>query len=103
MGSWKKAWRLACNTAKARYRWHDCRHSFVTRLAENPLVSEGTIKALAGHVSKKMLDRYSHVRVAAKQAAITALERSSSTTLTSNSETDGAQNGAQPADRPLLN
>ena len=30
---------------------------------------------LAGHVSKAMLGRYSHIRSQAKQAAITALER----------------------------
>lgn len=41
IGEWKKAWRLACRVAGVRYRWHDCRHSFVSRLAENPGVSEG--------------------------------------------------------------
>jgi hypothetical protein len=33
------------------------RHTFVSRLAENPAVSEQTIMALAGHVSKSMLAR----------------------------------------------
>lgn len=103
MGSWKKAWRLACKGANARCRWHDCRHSFVTRLTENPLVSEGTIKALAGHISKKMLERYSHVRVAAKQAAIRALEQASLNTGTANSNADGAQSRTQRTDDPLLN
>jgi integrase len=103
MGLWKKAWRLACDRAKAHYRWHDCRHTFVTRLAENPLVSEGTIKALAGHVSRKMLERYSHVRVAAKQAAITALEQASFGAATSSSDAGGAQNVAQQTDDPLPN
>jgi integrase len=28
MGSWKKAWRLACNRAEAHYRWHDTRNTF---------------------------------------------------------------------------
>jgi len=37
-------------------------------------VSEETIRALAGHVSRKMLERYSHIRLAAKQAAIQSLE-----------------------------
>jgi hypothetical protein len=46
----------------------------VTRLAENPNVSEQTITALAGHVSKRMLEHYSHIRVAAKRAAIEALD-----------------------------
>jgi integrase len=93
IGEWKKAWMIAlskagkvgCNTpdelknAKPlRYRWHDCRHTFVTRLAENPNISEETIRALAGHVSKKMLERYSHIRIAAKQAAIATLNTSGS-------------------------
>lgn len=75
VGSWKSAWRDALKASGLRYRWHDLRHSFVSRLAENPAVSEQTIMALAGHVSKSMLARYSHIRVAAKQAAIDALER----------------------------
>jgi hypothetical protein len=36
--------------------------------------SEETIRALAGHVSRKMLERYSHIRLAAKQIAIQSLE-----------------------------
>jgi hypothetical protein len=38
-------------------------------------VSEQTIKALAGHVSRQMLERYSHIRSEAKQAAIQALKQ----------------------------
>jgi len=75
MGSWRKAWRIACKAAGVRYRPHDMRHTFISRLAENPNVSEQTIKALAGHVSRQMLERYSHIRSVAKQAAIQALER----------------------------
>lgn len=55
-------------------RWHDLRHTFITRLAENPTVTEQTIRSLAGHVSKAMLDRYSHVRNRAQEQAIQALE-----------------------------
>jgi integrase len=62
IGEWKKAWLLACRDAGVRYRWHDCRHSFISRLAENPQISEETIRSLAGHVSKRMLERYSHIR-----------------------------------------
>ena len=39
---------------------------------------EETIRVRAGHESKKMLERYSHIPVHAKQAAIAALERSNS-------------------------
>lgn len=74
MGEWKRSWRRALREAKCAYRWHDLRHSFVSRLAESPRVSEQTIRSLAGHVSKKMLERYSHIRTAAKQDAIAVLE-----------------------------
>jgi integrase len=73
--SWYRAWRKVLKNANLHYRWHDLRHTFITRLAENPKVSEETIRALAGHVSREMLQRYSHIRVKAKREAITALER----------------------------
>lgn len=75
LGSWRKAWRIASKAAGVRFRPHDMRHTFISRLAENPNVSEQTIKALAGHVSRQMLERYSHIRSQAKQAAIQALEQ----------------------------
>jgi integrase len=118
IGEWKKAWKIAlgkagkvgCKTPEElksakplKYRWHDCRHTFVTRLAENPKVSEETIRALAGHVSKKMLERYSHIRVAAKQAAIAALERAGGLAGTPDNSKDGAQNWAQSKDPTALN
>ncbi len=77
MGSWQKAWGGACRKAGVRFRWHDLRHTFISRLAENPNVSEATIRSLAGHVSERMLQRYSHIRAQAKQAAIASLEQRS--------------------------
>jgi integrase len=74
VGSWRKAWLGACKTAGVRYRWHDLRHTFVSRLAENANTSEQTIRSLAGHVSRQMFERYSHIRSQAKQAAIRTLE-----------------------------
>jgi integrase len=95
IGSWKRAWRHACLLARVRYRWHDLRHTFVSRLAENPNVSEETIRALAGHVSKQMLQRYSHIRTHAKQAAIAALEGDGTDSQLAETAGDGAQNWAQ--------
>jgi len=95
---WKSAWTAACESAKARYRWHDLRHTFVSRLAENPAVSEQTMMALAGHVSKSMLKRYSHIRQAAKQAAIDTLETMRTATVKSaDFETESPQNPPQSA------
>ena len=66
-GSWRKAWIDAHAVTGLRYRWHDLRHTFISRLAENPSTSEQTIRSLAGHVSRQMLERYSHIRSQAKE------------------------------------
>lgn len=50
-------------------RLHDLRHTFATRLAENS-VSESTMLALMGHMSRSMLERYSHIRMTAKRDAV---------------------------------
>jgi integrase len=52
-----------------RCRLHGLRHTFATRLAENG-VSESTMLALMGHMSRAMLERYSHIRMAAKRDAV---------------------------------
>jgi hypothetical protein len=48
------------------------RQRAITELAESQ-VSDQTIMAIAGHVSHKMLTRYSHVRSEARRRAVTAL------------------------------
>jgi Phage integrase family len=50
-------------------RWHDNRHTLVTELAESGAGDE-VIMSIAGHVSRAMLSRYSHVRMEAKQRAL---------------------------------
>jgi integrase len=91
--SYQSAFETARSNAKVAFRFYDARHTFVTRLAENPAVSEETIRQLAGHVSPKMLERYAHIRVHARRAAIAALE-------TADFSADGAQNWAQWRDSP---
>jgi integrase len=78
MGTWsyKRSFETARKLAQVGCRFYDTRHTFVTRLAENPAVSEETIRQLAGHVSHKMLSRYAHIRTQARRAAISALEES---------------------------
>jgi hypothetical protein len=46
----------------------------ITELAESQ-VSEQTIMVMAGHVSPKMVAHYSHMRLAAKRAALNSLAR----------------------------
>ena len=44
-------------------RPHDLRHHAITKLAESSESSEQTIMAIAGHVSREMLEHYSHISV----------------------------------------
>lgn len=101
---WKSAWQTARTKSGLNYRWRDLRHTFVSRLAENPHVSEETIRALAGHVSRRMLERYSHIRTHAKRAAILSLERTPGSPAKTDSAQEGAQNPAQsrPTDPSTL-
>ena len=48
---------------------HDNRHTLVTELAESGAGDE-VIMSIAGHVSRAMLSRYSHVRMEAKRRAL---------------------------------
>ncbi len=98
-GSWRKAWLGACKNAGVRYRWHDLRHTFVSRLAESATISEQTIRSLAGHVSRQMLEHYSHIRSQAKQAAIRCLEEQPSALVL---EETGHKIGHTDASEPTL-
>jgi len=70
---WRTAWRsLTKKAGLPGFRFHDLRHCAITQLAESG-ASDSTIMAIAGHVSRRMLERYSHVRMEAKRKAIEAL------------------------------
>jgi Phage integrase family len=56
----------------AGLRFHDLRHHAITELAEST-ASDQTIKSIAGHISQKMLEHYSHIRLAVKRTAVDAL------------------------------
>jgi integrase len=57
----------------AGFRFHDMRHHCITKLAESGQ-PDSVILSIAGHVSKRMLDHYSHIRDLAKQKAVAAVE-----------------------------
>lgn len=79
MKSWRSAWRTLTKAAGlAGFRFHDLRHSAITTLAESG-ASDSTIMAVAGHVSRRMLERYSHVRMEAKRKALEVLAQSTRT------------------------
>jgi integrase len=68
----KTAWESVRLTAKVDCRFHDLRHTALTKMAEAN-VPESTMMALAGHMSRAMLERYSHIRMAAKREAVESL------------------------------
>jgi site-specific recombinase XerD len=73
--AWRTAWRKlteACGMGGLRS--HDLRHHAVTKLAESADASEQTVMAIAGHVSRQMLEHYSHIRQEAKRRATDALD-----------------------------
>jgi len=71
---WRTAWRTALKRAGFHCRFHDLRVTCITKLAESQ-ASDMTIMAIAGRVSKRMLEYYSRIRVEAKRAALDAIAR----------------------------
>jgi integrase len=71
--SWRSAWRSLRKAAGiTALRFHDLRHHAITELAESS-ASDATIMAIAGHVSRQMLEHYSHVRLDLKRKALDGL------------------------------
>jgi integrase len=68
----KRAWSELRKQSSVRCRLHDLRHTFATGLAERG-VPESTMLALMGHMSRSMLERYSHIRMAAKRDAVSGI------------------------------
>jgi integrase len=73
IGSFKTAWQSARKAASVKCRFHDLRHTLCTKLAEAS-TAESTMLAIMGHMSREMLERYSHIRHAAKREAMAAVE-----------------------------
>jgi len=69
---WRTAWRHALKRAGFRCRFHDLRVTCITKLAESQ-ASDMTIMAIAGHVSRRMLEHYSRIRTDAKRVALDAI------------------------------
>jgi integrase len=66
------AWEALRKRAGVQCRLHDLRHTAATKMAEAG-VPESTTLALMGHMSRAMMERYSHIRMAAKREAVEAL------------------------------
>jgi integrase len=65
-------WEAVREKAQVSCRFHDLRHTTLTKWAEAG-VPEGTMLALAGHMCRSMLERYSHIRMKAKKDAVMGL------------------------------
>jgi integrase len=72
-GGWKTAWKTCRRKANVSCRWHDMRHTFISRMGENK-VADQTLMAITGHLSRKTLERYSHARMESKRAAVKTLD-----------------------------
>jgi integrase len=76
MSSWRTAWRsIRKKAGLPKFRFKDLRHHAITTMLENPEISEETVKKVAGQVSQKILDTYSHIRIEAKREAVATLEK----------------------------
>jgi integrase len=73
VGSWRTAWRTIVKKAGlSGFRFHDLRHTAISSLGEAG-VPDRVIMDIAGHVSQRMLRRYSHIQLEAKRVAIQVL------------------------------
>ena len=72
MESIKTAWATLRTASGVNCRIHDLRHTAATKMAEAG-VPESTMLAIMGHMSRAMLERYSHIRMAAKREAVKSL------------------------------
>jgi integrase len=71
--TWRTAWRNLTRAAGLKgFRFHDLRHQCITELLEGG-APEAAVLSIAGHVSRKMMEHYSHVRMQAKRKALEGL------------------------------
>ena len=79
ISSWRGSWdKLREAAGMPHLRMYDLRHHAITRLLEDEDVSERTVIEIAGHVSRAMLERYSHIRMNTKRQAVDALAKKTS-------------------------
>jgi integrase len=70
--SFKTTWRNLKHKTGIAVRFHDLRHTCGTKLAESG-ASDETIMAIMGHVTRRMLTHYSHIRTEHKRNALEAI------------------------------
>lgn len=71
--TWRTSWRNLTRAAGLKgLRFHDLRHQCITELLESG-ATEAAVLSIAGHVSRKMMEHYSHIRMEAKRIALAGL------------------------------
>ncbi len=74
MLKWDTAWRSLRKAAGLPgFRFHDLRHTVITELAEMG-VADHVLESISGHLSRRMLEHYSHIRIDAKRQALDRLD-----------------------------
>jgi integrase len=70
----RKSWdKLREATGFKNLNPHDLRHQCITRMLEQGVQPE-TVRAIAGHVTREMMEYYSHIRAQARYDAVMAIE-----------------------------
>jgi integrase len=88
--SFKTGWNRVRRDAKVSVRFHDLRHTLITKLAESGAGDE-TIMGIAGHVSRRMLSRYAHIRTDAKRKALESIVTAASIPVPQSQDGPGAE------------
>lgn len=77
LGSWKTAWSNARGKADLRCRFHDLRHTAVSRMLEAgvPLAVVASLLGWSASTTTKMAQRYGHIGDTAHRDAVAALDQ----------------------------
>jgi hypothetical protein len=90
MLKWDTAWRALRDAAGLHgLRFHDLRHTVITERAEMG-VTDHVLESISGHLSRRMLEHYSHIRIDAKRQALDALD-AARRAAAGNGNVDGAK------------
>jgi hypothetical protein len=93
MLKWDTAWRALRDAAELPgLRFHDLRHTVITELAEMG-VADHVLESISGHLSRRMLEHYAHIRIDAKRQALDALDAARRAPAENGGDGNGADKG----------